>query len=85
MAEQARTKTGENTIILLAANIKDKASLVCAVTDDLKMKYKAGQIISQAAKIVGGGGGGAPHLATAGGRDVTKLLEAVNILPEIIE
>ena len=84
MAEQARTKTATNTIILLAADIKDKASLVCAVTDDLKMQYKAGQIISNAAKIVGGGGGGAPHLATAGGKDITKLQDAIDVLKELL-
>ena len=52
--------------------------LICVVTDSLKGTYKAGEVISKAAKIVKGGGGGAPHLATAGGKDVSKLASQHN-------
>ncbi|MBN2790134.1 MAG: alanine--tRNA ligase [Candidatus Delongbacteria bacterium] len=76
VAENIRS-TMSMGIILLGADIGGKAALVCAVTDDLKDKIKAGQIIGQIAKMVGGGGGGAPHLATAGGKDVSKLKEAI--------
>jgi alanyl-tRNA synthetase len=76
MAENLRNQL-QMSIILLGADIDNKASLVCAVTDDLKGTIKAGQIVGQVAKMLGGGGGGADHLATAGAKDVSKLLEAL--------
>jgi alanyl-tRNA synthetase len=53
--------------------------LVCVVSDDLVAgkKLQAGKIVGELAKLVGGGGGGRPHLATAGGKDVAKLPEAL--------
>jgi alanyl-tRNA synthetase len=51
--------------------------LLVAVTPDLTAKIKAGDIIKNIAPIVGGTGGGRPDLAQAGGRDATKLDEAL--------
>jgi alanyl-tRNA synthetase len=45
----------------------EKALLIAVVTEDLTKKYKAGDIVKAAAKIVGGGGGGRPDMAQAGG------------------
>jgi alanyl-tRNA synthetase len=50
----------------------------------LTKKFPAGKIVGQAARIIGGGGGGKPHLATAGGRDASKIEEMFEKLPEII-
>ena len=83
LAENIRSNMSM-TIILLGADISGKAALVCAVTDDLKNTIKAGQIVGQVAKMVGGGGGGAPHLATAGGKDVSKLKEAIESVKGLI-
>ncbi|MGC1245177.1 MAG: DHHA1 domain-containing protein [Spirulinaceae cyanobacterium] len=38
---------------------------------------QAGKFIGSIAKICGGGGGGKPNLAQAGGRDASKLPEAL--------
>jgi len=84
MGEHLRNKL-KSGIGLLGADLGGKVGLVCVVTDDLKQTYKAGAIISIAAKIVGGGGGGAPHIATAGGKDATKLKEAVASLEEFLK
>ncbi|MEK6566865.1 MAG: DHHA1 domain-containing protein, partial [Bacteroidota bacterium] len=72
---------------LLAAVIDDKVSLVCVVTDDLVAgkKVEAGKIVGAVAKLVGGGGGGRPHMATAGGKDVAKLDEALTKTKSIVE
>jgi alanyl-tRNA synthetase len=51
--------------------------VMCAVTDDLTSKVKAGNIVREVGMFMGGGGGGKPHLATAGGKDVSKLSEAL--------
>ena len=49
--------------------------------DDVKVnkdkKLQAGKFIGKIAKICGGGGGGRPNLAQAGGRDPSKLAEAL--------
>ncbi len=71
---------------VLAAIVDEKVQLVCVVTDDLisGKGLKAGAIVGAAAKLVGGGGGGRPHLATAGGKDVAKVTEAIAKIPDII-
>ena len=46
-------------------------------------QLNAGAIVREAAKLIKGGGGGAPHFATAGGKDATHLEEAVKKVIEI--
>ena len=46
---------------------------------------EAGKIVGAVAKLVGGGGGGRPHMATAGGKDVAKLDEALAKTKSIVE
>jgi alanyl-tRNA synthetase len=72
---------------VLGAVVDDKVALVCVVTDDLvkDKKLAAGKIVGELAKRVGGGGGGRPHLATAGGKDVGKLDEALQETVSIVK
>jgi alanyl-tRNA synthetase len=64
--------------IMLAAVTGDRITFVAAVSDDLIAKgLKAGDWIRETAKIAGGGGGGKPNMAQAGGKDPTKLNEAL--------
>ena len=72
---------------VLGAVIDGKVALVCVVTDDLlkDKKLHAGTIVGEVAKRLGGGGGGRPHLATAGGRDISRLDEVLSGVPAIIE
>ena len=44
-----------------------------------------GQIISQTAAAVGGKGGGRPNMAQAGGKDASKIAEAMNIAKTAIK
>ncbi len=57
-------------VIALSSVYEDKVSLVVFVTNDLTGKLKAGEIIKEAAKEVGGSGGGRPEFAQAGGTDI---------------
>jgi alanyl-tRNA synthetase len=77
-ASDLRDKLNTNGIALLAKIEGEKVQLACIVTDDLKGKYPAGKLVGLAAKFLGGGGGGKPHLATAGGRDASKLAELLD-------
>ena len=72
---------------LLASEIEGKVGLVCVVSDDLmkEKKLSAGKIVGEVAKILGGAGGGRPHLATAGGKDVSKIDEALKQIDEIVK
>lgn len=79
LADQLRDRLAP-AVILLGAENKGKALLVCSVSKEITSKYKAGEIIREAASIVGGGGGGRPDFAQAGGSDPSKLEEAVAIV-----
>jgi alanyl-tRNA synthetase len=86
IGDTLRSKIGSG-VGLLGSIIDDKVALVCVVSDDLiKTKnIQAGKIVGAVAKIVGGGGGGKPHLATAGGKDVAKLDEALKGVAAVVE
>jgi len=86
LGDELRNKM-KSGVGLLIAQIEDKVQMVCVVSDDLvkEKKVLAGKIVGEAAKIVGGGGGGRPHMATAGGKDVDKIDEALKVFPEIIK
>jgi alanyl-tRNA synthetase len=77
-----RAKSG---VAVLAAVSNNKPVFIATVTDDLiKRGVKAGDIVREVAKVVGGGGGGRPNMAQAGGRDVAKIPEALAIVPRLI-
>jgi alanyl-tRNA synthetase len=63
---------------MVAASDGTKVSFVAAVSDDLIAKgLKAGDWIRETAKVAGGGGGGRPQMAQAGGKDPSKLSDAL--------
>ena len=64
---------------LLLSVFDGKVGLVCVVTDDLVKgkNLSAGKIVGDVARILGGGGGGRPQSATAGGKDIEKVDEAL--------
>lgn len=77
MADRMRQKHGSAVVALGSDLGEGKVALLVAVTPDLTAKIKAGDIIKNIAPIVGGTGGGRPDLAQAGGRDASKLDEAL--------
>jgi alanyl-tRNA synthetase len=76
LADQLKNKL-ESGIVVLGAPTDGKVSLVVMVTGDLTGRIRADQLIRKIAPLVGGGGGGRPDMAEAGGRDVSKLDEAL--------
>jgi len=77
MADALRDKLG-SSVVLLGAVVDDKPYFVATVTPDLVNKgCHAGNIIKQVAGVTGGGGGGKPGMAQGGGKDVSKLDEAI--------
>jgi alanyl-tRNA synthetase len=78
-AERLQQKLGEGAVVLGGVPSEGKVSLVAAFSPKVikEKQLKAGNFIGKIAKICGGGGGGRPNLAQAGGRDGTKLKEAL--------
>jgi len=75
-----------NGVGLIYSLNDEKINIVAVVTDNLikEKKLSAGKIAGDVAKILGGGGGGKPHLATAGGKDASKIPDALASLPKIV-
>jgi alanyl-tRNA synthetase len=84
MGDELRNKM-KSGVGLLVSESDGKVQIVCVVSDDLikEKKLLAGKLVGEAAKIVGGGGGGRPHMATAGGKDASKIDELLAEFPNI--
>jgi alanyl-tRNA synthetase len=72
LAEKLRDKLGEQSAVLLAAG-GDKATLCVMVSKAATSRVKAGDLVREVAKCVGGSGGGRPDMAQAGGPDVAGI------------
>ena len=84
LADQLRDKLAP-AVVLLGTEGKDgKALLACSVSKDVTDRFRAGDIVREAAQIVGGGGGGRPDFAQAGGSDASKLDEAVQTVYRVV-
>jgi len=85
MSDWFRDKLG-SSVVTLGALIDEKPMLVASVTQDLIGRgMHAGNLVRDAAKVIGGGGGGRPNMAQAGGKDATKLGEALATVQPWVE
>jgi alanyl-tRNA synthetase len=71
-------------VVILGGGAGGSATLVAAVTPDFTSKVQAGKIIQQIAPIVGGKGGGKPDNARGGGKDASRLDEALAKAKEML-
>ncbi|BBD65537.1 alanyl-tRNA synthetase [Nostoc commune NIES-4072] len=77
-AERLLQKIGNGAVVLGSVPEEGKVSIVAAFSSEVNKKgLQAGKFVGAIAKICGGGGGGRPNLAQAGGRDASKLPEAL--------
>jgi alanyl-tRNA synthetase len=77
LADEAKAKI-ESGVVALVAVADGRASLVVGVTDDLKNRIDAVDLVKRAAETLGGkGGGGRADLAQAGGPDGSKARDAL--------
>ena len=83
-ADKIRDKL-ECGVVFLAANGGDKLLFTAMATKSANDKgAHCGNIIKEAAKVAGGGGGGRPDMAQAGGKDVSKLADALAKAEEVL-
>ncbi|MDO4744383.1 MAG: alanine--tRNA ligase [Clostridia bacterium] len=72
-------------VIVLASAAEGKVNIVAMATADAVAKgAHAGNIIREVAKLCGGGGGGKPDSAQAGGKDASKIAEALSVVKTLI-
>jgi alanyl-tRNA synthetase len=76
LADKLRDRIGKG-VVALGAEQDGKAILLVAVTKDLTARVKAGDLVKEGARHVGGAGGGKPELAQAGGPDAAGLEKAL--------
>ena len=77
LGDQLKQKLGSG-VVVLASGKDSKVNLMAMATDDVVKKgVHAGNIIKAAAAVCGGGGGGRPNMAQAGGKDASKIADAL--------
>ena len=78
LIDQLRREDQAVAVLLASRMPGDKVLLVAGISDKLiGGGLDAGRWVGAVAKVVGGGGGGKPGMAQAGGRDATKIPEAL--------
>ncbi len=70
-------------VVVLGSVVNDRPMVIASISDDLVKKgWNAGELVKTVASVIGGSGGGRPNLAQAGGKDASKLREALDqVLP----
>ena len=85
LGDQMRDKVG-GVVVLASVFADGKISILTMATKDAVAKgIHAGNIVKEVARICGGGGGGRPDMAQAGGKDASKLGEALEAAWGVIE
>lgn len=76
----------ENSVVVFSnVNTENqKLTFLCMVAKNLIPKYNAGKIVKEVAMVTGGNGGGKPNMAMAGGKDVSKIQEALSKAEEVL-
>ncbi|HET7824590.1 MAG TPA: alanine--tRNA ligase [Anaeromyxobacter sp.] len=82
LADKLRDRIGKG-VVALGAEQDGKAILLVAVTKDLTSRVKAGDLVKEGARHVGGAGGGKPDMAQAGGPDAAGLEKALAAIENV--
>jgi alanyl-tRNA synthetase len=84
LVDEARSQMGSGVAVFIGIN-EGKAALAVGVTDDLKDRYNAVDLVREGAAAVGGkGGGGRPDFAQAGGPDGTQAEAGLTAIREAL-
>ncbi|MBT8042243.1 MAG: alanine--tRNA ligase, partial [Pontiella sp.] len=76
----------DSGVIILGSHADGKACFICSVSEDLVGEgIHAGKLIGAVAKLAGGGGGGKPDKAQAGGKDGSKVADAIKAVPGLLK
>jgi alanyl-tRNA synthetase len=82
LSDRFRQRYPSGVAILASVSGDGKPFVIASVTEDLVQRgLHAGELVKYVAGFLGGGGGGKPTLAQAGGKDASKLPEALQAAP----
>jgi alanyl-tRNA synthetase len=78
LADKFREQYPEKGVCVVLTVSGEQVIVMAGVTQDLiKKGIKAGDLVGYISRQLGAGGGGAPHLAFGGGKDASKIPEAL--------
>ena len=79
--------TAKNIFLVLATADEGKPMLTCYISKELvaERNLNAGNVVRELGKYIQGGGGGQPFFATAGGKNISGITEALNKAIDIIK
>jgi alanyl-tRNA synthetase len=83
LVDNLKQRLGEGVVVLGSAQPEGKVAIIAGVTPGLTKRIQAGKLVGAVAKLVGGSGGGKPEIAEAGGKDQSRIDEALKAAPEI--
>ncbi len=83
--DEIKAQSKDNTVVAFFSPAEGKVSVVIGVSDNIKDRLPATNLINVVAPFVGAqGGGGRPDMAQTGGSDDTRLNEAIDALRKAI-
>jgi alanyl-tRNA synthetase len=82
LAIAVRKQPGVQTVVLVGETPTGGVALVAAVQPGTERP--ASSLIAEAAKVVGGGGGGKGDIATAGGKDPSRIDDALRVARDAV-
>ncbi len=87
MGDTVRERLDGAAVGVLFASFDERPACIVVVTDEAINRHglHAGKLARDVAAIIGGGGGGKAHMAQAGGKDASRIDEAVEQTPRVVE
>ena len=75
----------QHLLCVVGSTAHEKPLLSIMLSDDMvkEQQLNAGQMVREAAKLIGGGGGGQPHYASAGGKNLDGINAAIDKVIEL--
>lgn len=87
VSDQIKSRNLSTILIFIGAQVDGKVLFSASAGSDAVKKFNVhcGNLVKVAANKAGGGGGGSPVRAQAGGKDVSKLGEALSVVEDTVQ
>ena len=84
-ADKLKENRDDLALVLFATGGGKVSVVISGGKDWVGQGFHAGKLIKEVASVVGGGGGGKPNMAQAGGKDVSKVEDAIVKAKELLQ
>ena len=88
LCDRVRDRNLDKAVVVLAGTSQEKQNVTFAcycTAGAISAGANAGAIVRQVASVCGGKGGGKPDMAMAGGKDLSKVDEAMESIPDLLK